>query len=98
MADGQRKGIAQERGTPGWHRLLESVLRRAEKLGIPCLIVYAFSTENWKRPGNEVKFLLQLFEETLMNRAEDLFRNNIKVKVIGRRMACLTACSGQSIG
>ena len=81
----RERGLPRREGHLAGIDSLESVLRRAEKLGIPCLTVYAFSTENWKRPGNEVKFLLQLFEETLMNRAEDLFRNNIKVKVIGRR-------------
>lgn len=81
----KERGLPRREGHLAGINALENVLRRAEKLGIPCLTVYAFSTENWKRPVQEVKFLVQLFEETLMKRAGDLFSNNIKVKVIGRR-------------
>jgi len=81
----KERGLPRREGHLAGINALESVLRRAELLGIPCLTVYAFSTENWKRPGMEVKFLLQLFEETLLNRADELFKNNVKVKVIGRR-------------
>lgn len=81
----KERGLPRREGHLAGINALENVLRRAEKLGIPCLTVYAFSTENWKRPVQEVKFLFQLFEETLMKRAGDLFSNNIKVKVIGRR-------------
>src|SRR5690554_6831352 len=81
----QKKGLPRRKGHLAGINSFESVLRRAGKLGISCLTVYAFSTENWKRPGKEVNYILQLFEETLINKADDLFKNNIKVRIIGRR-------------
>lgn len=55
------------------------------KAGIPSLTVYAFSTENWKRPPQEVKFLMSLFTKTIDDKAEELDEQGIKIKIIGRR-------------
>ena len=47
------------------------------------MTLYAFSTENWKRPKNEIKFLFNLLENYLINKIEDLHKQNIKLKIIG---------------
>jgi len=53
------------------------------ELGIPYLTVYAFSTENWKRPEPEIKSLMTLFVETIRREIETLNKNNIRLNAIG---------------
>jgi len=79
------KGLPRTKGHIAGVDAFESVLRKAGDLGVSCLTVYAFSTENWKRPDREVNFLMHLFQNTLIKQAKELFRNNVRVKVIGRR-------------
>ena len=50
---------------------------------IKYLTLYAFSTENWKRPKKEIKFLFNLLENFLVNKIENLHKQNIKLKIIG---------------
>ncbi len=52
---------------------------------IPSLTVYAFSTENWKRPPKEIKFLMSLFGKTIDNEADELNQQGVKINIIGRR-------------
>ena len=52
-------------------------------IGIKALTVYAFSTENWKRPDEEVKFLMKLPIKFFNEFAPELVENNIRLKVIG---------------
>ena len=80
-----QKGLPRRKGHIAGVDAFESVLRKAAALGVSCLTVYAFSTENWKRPGTEVNFLMHLFQNTLLKNAKGLFKNNVRVKVIGRR-------------
>lgn len=79
------KGLARHKGHQAGVQALTGVVRKAGELGLSSLTVYAFSTENWKRPGSEVSFLMNLFQQTLLRQARDLFENNTKVRVIGRR-------------
>ncbi len=79
------KGLARHKGHQAGVQALTGVVRQAGELGVSSLTVYAFSTENWKRPGSEVSFLMNLFQQTLLRQARDLFENNTKVRVIGRR-------------
>ena len=53
------------------------------KNNIKFLTLYAFSTENWKRPKKEINYLFSLLENFLNNRIDDLHKKNIKLKVIG---------------
>ena len=52
---------------------------------IKFLTLFAFSTENWKRPKNEIKYLFNLLENFLTEKIEDLHKNNIKLKIIGKK-------------
>ena len=64
---------------------VESIIKQSIKKKIKHLTLYAFSTENWKRPRKEVYFLFNLLEEFLLNKTKDLHNQGIKFKVIGNK-------------
>ena len=65
---------------------VEKVIKETIRNKIGFLTLYAFSTENWKRPSSEKKFLFKLLETYLIEKLDELNRNNIKLKVIGRKI------------
>jgi len=85
---------ARRRGLPAiaGHRAGTAALRRtveaAPDLGIRSLAVYAFSTENWGRPEQEVDDLMALFTETIRDQFPDLHRQGVCVRFVGRRDRC----------
>ena len=62
---------------------VENIIRETIKNKIKYLTLYAFSTENWRRPKKEINYLFNLLENFLLNRIEDLNSQNIKLKIIG---------------
>jgi undecaprenyl diphosphate synthase len=74
------------------HRAGTKALRRtveaAPDLGVRSLAVFAFSTENWGRPDDEVADLMVLFEETIREQFPDLHRQGVRMHFIGRRDRC----------
>ena len=64
---------------------LENMVGRCAELGVQYLTVFAFSTENWRRPEDEVSFLMGLFLQALQKQVQRLHENNMRVKVIGNR-------------
>ena len=62
---------------------VEKVIKETIKNNIKFLTLYAFSTENWKRPKKEINFLFNLLENFLINRIDELHKQNIKLKIIG---------------
>ena len=64
---------------------VEKIIKESVKYNIKFLTLYAFSTENWKRPKTEIKYLFNLLENFLENKMEDLHRQNIKLKIIGTK-------------
>ena len=62
---------------------LEKVIHTTIKQKIKFLTLYAFSTENWKRPKSEINYLFNLLENFLVNKIEELDKQNIKLKIIG---------------
>ena len=64
---------------------VEKIIKASIKNKINYLTLYAFSTENWKRPEKEVSYLFQLLENFLLNRLENLNKQNIKLKIIGMK-------------
>ncbi|NLK97025.1 isoprenyl transferase [Defluviitalea saccharophila] len=64
-------------------KALEKVLNAADALGIPHLTVYAFSTENWQRPKDEVESLMNLLRNYLKKYLRDSDKNNIKIDILG---------------
>ncbi|MGI6468791.1 MAG: isoprenyl transferase [Syntrophomonadaceae bacterium] len=69
------------------HRAGMSALKRVVKamveLNIPYLTVFAFSTENWRRPSEEVDYLMNLLVEYLLKELQELHENNIKINILG---------------
>jgi undecaprenyl diphosphate synthase len=82
---------ARRRGLPiaAGHRAGTKALRRtveaAIDLGVESLAVYAFSTENWTRPPEEVELLMEIFTETIERELPDLVRQGVRTRFIGRR-------------
>lgn len=62
---------------------IRRVTRAANKIGVRAITLYAFSTENWKRPSKEVEFLMRLPEEFLTSFIPELMELNIRVEMIG---------------
>ncbi|MDR3606171.1 MAG: isoprenyl transferase [Oligoflexia bacterium] len=80
---------AQQKGRPrvfghirGCGRV-KPVVREADRLGIKALTLYAFSTENWSRPEQEIAVLWRLLKKYLVREADELHRRNIRFRVIG---------------
>ena len=66
-------------------KTVEKIINESIKNKIKFLTLYAFSTENWKRPKKEIDFLFDLLENFLINRLNDLNKQNIKLKIIGTK-------------
>lgn len=79
----QRLGFKIRYGHKKGANTLIKVLNHCNKLGVESLTVFAFSTENWKRPQSEVNALMRLLEYYLFKLEDELQKNNIKLKVIG---------------
>jgi undecaprenyl diphosphate synthase len=62
---------------------IEKIIKETIKQKIKYLTLYAFSTENWKRPKKEIDYLFDLLENFLLNKIEDLHKQNIKLIIIG---------------
>jgi undecaprenyl diphosphate synthase len=82
---------AEQRGLPRWkgHEMGAQIVRRvseaAIRQGIPILTLFAFSSENWKRPGDEVRILFNLFQRYLLTERKALLGNDIRISAFGRR-------------
>ena len=64
---------------------LENLAARCAELGVEYLTVFAFSTENWRRPEDEVSFVMKLFLPALGGKVAKMHQNNLRLKVIGNR-------------
>src|SRR3954454_2593411 len=82
---GRRRGLptaaGHRAGTPALRRTVESGI----ELGIRHIVVYAFSTENWSRPQDEVDALMEIFADTIERELPDLAEQGVRVRFIGRR-------------
>ena len=82
-----RWGLKNKNSRNAGHRAglnaVEKIIKESIKNEIKYLTLYAFSTENWKRPKKEIKFLFNLLENFLVNKIENLHKQNIKLKIIG---------------
>ena len=64
---------------------VEKIIKGTIKNKISYLTLFAFSTENWKRPKKEINYLFSLLENFLINRIEELHKQNIKLKILGSK-------------
>jgi len=74
---------------------VRQVVNAAGELGIEYLTLYAFSTENWKRPKAEIEGLMALLASTIKNETEKLHKNNVRLLVIGNIQDLPDSVSGQ---
>ena len=79
------RGLKRNAGHEAGESALFDVVEGALALGIGYVTVYAFSTENWKRPAEEVRFLMGFNESLLLRRKEELHERGVRVRFIGRR-------------
>ena len=80
---GLKKGFSRSYGHNKGVSVLKKILQSAKYWGVKVLTVYAFSTENWSRPTEEVNFLINLFEKVLDKEIEELNKESIRIKFIG---------------
>ncbi len=80
----KKRGLPREAGHAAGEESLRVAVRSAAELGIKQLSVYAFSTENWKRPEAEVKALMQLLKMAVQKWLKDMVTNNVRIRVLGR--------------
>lgn len=66
-------------------QVVEQICEDAYNMGIQYLTVYAFSTENWNRPDNEVKILMDIFSNYMVEKLEKVGQKNMKIRFIGER-------------
>ncbi len=80
----RERGLARIRGHEEGAESLRAVLTACGEQGVEFLTVYAFSTENWKRPKAEVAALMKLLERFLKKEVPELMRKNVRLQAIGR--------------
>jgi undecaprenyl diphosphate synthase len=81
----QRKGLPRTDGHAAGEEALFDTIHGALDIGVKWVTVYAFSTENWKRPRDEVRYLMGFNESLLLRRRDELHELDVRVRVIGRR-------------
>jgi undecaprenyl diphosphate synthase len=83
----QRRGFPRVMGHRKGVDTLKELLRCCRDWGIPGLTAYAFSTENWGRPSEEVAFLMTLFERVLRRELEEMMEENVRIHFVGNLTA-----------
>src|SRR6267378_4069025 len=73
--EGHRRGV----------EALRKTVRAAGEMGIACLTIFSFSSENWQRPASEVRDLMSLLRRFIRNDLAELHGNGVRVRVIGER-------------
>jgi len=81
----QRQGLKRTDGHAAGEEALFDTVEGALDIGLQWMTVYAFSTENWRRPLDEVRFLMRFNESLLLRRRDDLNERGVRVRFIGRR-------------
>ena len=81
----QRRGLPRTDGHAAGEEALMDTIWGALDAGIRWLTVYAFSTENWKRPVDEVRYLMNFNERLLLTRRDELHAKNVRMQFLGRR-------------
>jgi undecaprenyl diphosphate synthase len=81
----RKRGLKRTDGHAAGEQALFDTAEGALEMGIEWLTVYAFSTENWRRPVEEVRFLMGFNERLLLERRDELHERGVRVRFIGRR-------------
>ncbi|MCW8976910.1 MAG: isoprenyl transferase [Sedimenticola sp.] len=83
----QQRGLMRHAGHKAGVKTVRSSVEQSVKHGIDVLTLFAFSSENWKRPKKEVSLLMDLFMVALQREVKRLKRNNVRLRIIGDRSA-----------
>lgn len=81
----QRRGLKRTEGHAAGEEALFDAVEGCLQLGVDHFTVYAFSTENWRRPADEVRYLMFFNESLLLRRRDELHERNVQVRFAGRR-------------
>jgi undecaprenyl diphosphate synthase len=81
----ERRGLKRTEGHAAGEEALFDAVEGALEIGLQWMTVYAFSTENWRRPLDEVRFLMNFNERLLVSRRDELNGKGVRVRFIGRR-------------
>ncbi|MDE2222968.1 MAG: di-trans,poly-cis-decaprenylcistransferase [Candidatus Omnitrophica bacterium] len=79
------RGMGRTQGHLEGVKRVEEIIKAARNAGIKFLTIYAFSTENWTRPHEEVSMIMRTFIQVLGQKARDLCKNGVAIRFIGRR-------------
>jgi undecaprenyl diphosphate synthase len=79
------RGLPRTEGHEAGERALFDVVEGAIEAGVQYLTVYAFSTENWRRPSSEVRFLMNFNRKVLRRRRDDMHERGVRIVFLGRR-------------
>lgn len=79
----KKRGLPRTAGHAAGMKRVREIIRAASRVGIQVLTFYSFSTENWKRPHEEVNYLMKLPMEFLRTDLDELIRQNVKVQMLG---------------
>jgi undecaprenyl diphosphate synthase len=81
----EARGLPRHAGHRSGVKAVRETVETAARRGVSCLTLFAFSSENWRRPAEEVSRLMSLFLEALQREVDDLHRNNVRLTFIGAR-------------
>ncbi|MCD4813170.1 isoprenyl transferase [bacterium] len=81
----QQRGLPRVEGHREGMNSVRSIIRQSGEMGIDYLTLYAFSTENWKRPRREISFLMKLLIEYLKKELAELHRQGVRILMLGQR-------------
>ncbi len=79
------KGLPRIRGHEQGAHVVDEVVTQCARLGIEALTLYSFSIENWRRPKEEVEFLMHLYGQYLVSQRSRIMENNVRLVHLGRR-------------
>ena len=81
----KKRGLSRTAGHKQGIEKVKEIVREAKKAGVKALTIFAFSTENWNRPKQEISFLFSYLDKFLNNYKKELIKENIRLRVIGRK-------------
>jgi len=80
----KRRGLPRVAGHRAGADSVREIVKSCERVGVKFLTLYAFSSENWKRPEKEVTALMELLEKFLRDRLPEMMEDNVRLRAIGR--------------
>ncbi|MFT5169896.1 MAG: undecaprenyl diphosphate synthase, partial [Candidatus Omnitrophota bacterium] len=80
----QNQDLARAKGHVEGVKRVEEIMDESSRLGIKALTLYTFSTENWKRPQNEVALIMNILDAVLVRKLKKLKADNIRFQIIGK--------------